>query len=84
MRKTFKFLRDNPIYSEEEVSTAHSLLMRLIITGEYETTIYPKVYDNQYVVNNITVSMIDGEQHFSSNISILGGGIYNINISISP
>lgn len=84
MRKSFKFLRNNPIYSEEEERDARNLLMILIMTGEYETTIYPKVYNNQYVVNNITVTIIDNEQHFMSNISVVGGGeSYNIDLFIS-
>ena len=38
MRKSFKFLRDNPIYSLDEEDVVKTLLIRLIITGEYETT----------------------------------------------
>ena len=59
MRKSFKFLRDNILHSQEEERSAKVLLMRLVMTGEYETTIYPKLYDNQYVVNNVTVTIID-------------------------
>lgn len=84
MRKSFKFLRDNPTYSEERERNARTLLMMLIMTGEYETTIYPKVYNNQYVVNNITITIIDNEQHFMSNISVVGGGeSYYIDIFIT-
>jgi hypothetical protein len=83
MRKSFKFLRDNPIYSLEEEDIVKTLLIRLIITGEYETTIYPKLYDNQYFVNNVTVTIIDNEQHFISFISVVGGGNYNFNLSVS-
>jgi hypothetical protein len=83
MRKSFKFLRDNPVYSVDEEDIVKTLLIRLIISGEYETTIYPKLYDNQYVVNNLTVTIIDNEQHYISNISVVGGGSYDFNLSIS-
>jgi hypothetical protein len=81
--RPFKFLRDNPIYPIDEEDIVKTLLIRLIITGEYETTIYPKLYDNQYFVNNVTVTIIDNEQHFISNISVVGGGNYNFNLSVS-
>jgi|688.fasta_scaffold01993_21 hypothetical protein len=81
--RSFKFLRDNPIYPIDEEDIVKTLLIRLIITGEYETTIYPKLYDNQYFVNNVTVTIIDNEQHFISFISVVGGGNYNFNLSVS-
>ena len=82
MRKSFKFLRDNILHSQEEEHGAKVLLMRLIMTGEYETTIFPKVYDNQHIVHNVTTTVRDNCQHFVSNISLIGGGTYNINLSI--
>lgn len=82
MQKSFKFLRNNILYSEEEERGAKVLLMRLIMTGEYETTIYPKVYDNQHIVHNITTIIRDNSQYFISNVSFIGGGTYNINLSI--
>ena len=82
MRKSFKFLRDNILHSQEEERSAKVLLMRLVMTGEYETTIYPKVYDNQYIVHNVNTTVRDNSQHFISNISCIGGGTYNINLSI--
>ncbi len=82
MRKSFKFLRDNILHSQEEEHGAKVLLMRLIMTGEYETTIFPKVYDNQHIVHNITTTIRDNSLHFISNISHIGGGTYNINLSI--
>lgn len=82
MRKSFKFLRDNILHSQEEERSAKVLLMRLVMTGEYETTIYPKVYDNQYIVHNVNTTVIDNSQHFISNISCIGGGTFNINLSI--
>lgn len=78
----FKFLRGKPVHSEEEENAARSFLVMLIMTGEYETTIYPKVYDNQYVVNSVTVTNVNNEQRFISNISVVGGGDYNFNLYV--
>jgi hypothetical protein len=80
--RSFKFLRNNLKYSEEEEHNARILLMRLVMTGEYETTVYPKVYDNQHIVHNVTTTIRDNSQYFVSNISHIGGGTYNINLSI--
>ena len=80
--KSFKFLRNNLVYSKKEEQSARVLLIRLIMTGEHETTIYPKVYDNQHIVHNVTTTIRDNSLYFISNISHIGGGTYNINLSI--
>ena len=82
MRKSFKFLRDNPFYSEEEERNARTLLLWLIMTSQYETTIYPKVYDNQYNVHSITTTTEENSIRFISNITVIGGGTYLIDLSI--
>lgn len=86
MRKSFKFLRDNSIYSKEEEHGARALLMWLIISGEYETTIYPKNYqrdENEYIVHGIRESINNGVITYKSDITIVGGGIHNVELFIN-
>jgi hypothetical protein len=83
--KSFKFFNDNSKKIGEE--GAKSLLTRLIMTGEYATTIYPKTYlvdGVQYLVHSVSETIDNGLPSYSSNITLIGGDTHQINLFISP
>lgn len=82
MGKSFKFFIGD--FFDKDEQNAKILFTRLIMTGEYETTIYPKIYDNQYIVNSILATVNDNLPQFTSNITVIGRGTYNFHILISP